>query len=219
MNQKDQAIIQHTLDKANRVFTRGNDIPKVVDAPLVDACSLLYNRNIQTIASSCNEYDRKHSLGHILINYDTLDINNQEIADELFGGPKNFGKWNGIIPITIPTDKFTSDEAIAKYTVQQASKFQKQAFDWALTLTFRQALEEVIRAGELVCNDDECIMDTIEDNYFIDPQSKLYFRSEEHYHKLKQTPEFYLMAVDIATSNFSVDETVRKELSNLFKRS
>jgi hypothetical protein len=59
-----------------------NDITKIVEAPCIDACLDLYDKNIRTVNSGANKYNIGNH-GFIGINYDSLDDVNKKIVSEL----------------------------------------------------------------------------------------------------------------------------------------
>jgi len=62
-----------------------NDLKEIVEEPCLKACQHLFDKNIETLDSGCNGENCSHC-AYIVINYDTLDTQNQQIADNLING-------------------------------------------------------------------------------------------------------------------------------------
>ena len=61
------------------------DLKEIVEEPCLKACQELFDKNIQTMDSGCNG-ENCYNWAYIEINYDTLDKNNQKIADNMVNG-------------------------------------------------------------------------------------------------------------------------------------
>ncbi len=84
-----------TITPARRVkdvpaFHQGTSIPvktkedlkHIVEEPCLKACQQLFDKNIETMDSGCNG-ENCSDRAYIVINYDTLDINNKRVADDM----------------------------------------------------------------------------------------------------------------------------------------
>lgn len=58
------------------------DLKKIVEEPCLKACQQLFDKNIETVDSGCNG-ENCSDRAYIIINYDTLDARNQQIADNM----------------------------------------------------------------------------------------------------------------------------------------
>jgi len=58
------------------------DLRRVVEPPLVEACGILFDKGIRTVFSSANKKDVGRT-GHIAIDFDSLSSVNQEIASRI----------------------------------------------------------------------------------------------------------------------------------------
>ena len=66
--------------ESSRVILRTReDIDKFVEAPLVDACKIFYDKNIETLLSSANKGDVGHG-AYIEIDFRSLSEENKEIG-------------------------------------------------------------------------------------------------------------------------------------------
>lgn len=71
-------------------FHQGTDIPiqtrddlkEIVEEPCLKACQNLFDMNIRTLDSGCNG-ENCSDCAYIIINYDTLDTRNKQIADNM----------------------------------------------------------------------------------------------------------------------------------------
>ena len=59
-----------------------DDLKDIVEEPCLKACQELYDKNIETLDSGCNG-ENCSNCAYIIINYDTLDENNKQIADSM----------------------------------------------------------------------------------------------------------------------------------------
>lgn len=149
-----------------------DDLPKIVELPLLPAAQLLYDLNIETVASSANKQD-VGGFATLTLNFDSLSSENQRIALELLGMPYR-GRKSIItgeygprrIQIKIPIVNNSTEQEIARKSVEIARKFKKQEMTWAPTFS----PEEV--AGR-------------EKEYYYDKDSGRYYLSKEHYLKVR----------------------------------
>lgn len=178
---EDVEVIQET----GTFITRRQDIKKYVEAPLVEACEMLWDKNVRTIWSSCNPKDFTQGYGVIGIDYESLSEENKKIGEEVGEVDENtLGKTLWLkIPLNTNT---TSEEAKAK-SIELASKFKKQKAIWIPSYT----QDELIKSYLLIRNITDEVRQqnpiesfVTEDNYLdksINP-SRLY-DSKELYEK------------------------------------
>lgn len=62
-----------------------DDLKEIVEEPCLKACQQLFDKNIETIDSGCNG-ENCSDCAYIVINYDTLDNRNKQIADNMVNG-------------------------------------------------------------------------------------------------------------------------------------
>ena len=110
------------------------DLKKIIEAPCLEACLDLYDKNIQTVNSSANAREIG-DMAYIGINYDSLDNENRKILDflveegiiepfELSDNPEQRG--GRIFAIKVPVFEDDSVGTISDRFMQIASKFQPQ---------------------------------------------------------------------------------------------
>lgn len=100
-------------------ITTKEDLKEIVEEPCLKACQYLFEKNIETMDSGCNG-ENCADCAYIIINYDTLDMKNQLIAQRMihYGKAQFFPKsdvcvrnyFNQVF-IKIPTspDEYVSD--------------------------------------------------------------------------------------------------------------
>ena len=59
-----------------------DDLKEIAEEPCLKACQQLFDKNIETMDSGCNG-ENCSDRAYIVINYDTLDENNKQIANRL----------------------------------------------------------------------------------------------------------------------------------------
>ncbi|MEN9647864.1 MAG: hypothetical protein RLY57_668 [Candidatus Parcubacteria bacterium] len=104
-------------------------LAQVVEAPLLGACQMLYDKGIETLMSSANSNDIRGGNAYIDINYTRLSDENKKIAEELGG---RMFKMHGPEPrivcvkITFPVDTTTTVGDIRKVSIETCSRFVQQ---------------------------------------------------------------------------------------------
>ena len=98
----------------------------LVEAPLLDACQLLYDKGVKTVFSSANRKDVGGS-AHIAIDFDTLSANNKAIAARLGteGMIHGFKPRKGIY-INFPITPQTTLGEIREASIAIAEQFEQQ---------------------------------------------------------------------------------------------
>lgn len=150
----------------------------IVELPLLAACQELYDKNIQTSMTSANKKDIETGEAYITLVYDTLSDENKIVADSLAEMHEYRGKKYAklIIPVTAQT----TVAELGKRALEIASKFKKQPFTWAHPCTLEE-LRKIYgdQKGQLQVGDFT--------NYFYDADAKLFYASEEHFRKVKES--------------------------------
>jgi len=172
------------------------DLKKIIEKPLLSACEILYDKNIDTNYSHgrATEYDVEQ--GHdarcyIRINYNSLSLENQEIGKTLGEVKKDssFHTAPGCEPMSSlflhwnlpPTTKASVLEQLSVETVR---KFKQQHMSWVHTFemdevfaytgdspdNYENPLEEAIRLAPSL-------------GYHYCPEENLFYLSKEHYDK------------------------------------
>lgn len=66
----------------NIPVTTRDDLKEIVEEPCLKACQQLFDKNIETMDSGCNG-ENCSDCAYIIVNYDTLDDHNKQIADNM----------------------------------------------------------------------------------------------------------------------------------------
>jgi hypothetical protein len=167
-----------------RPIIKREQIANVVDFPLVAACELLYDLNIQTTASTANAKN-VGGLASISIAYDSLSHENQAIADRSFRVYKNCEDNRTSIDVPIESADISMGE-LSDRVLAQARKFQKQALTWTPVYNREEASEKIAGKGNTGFGPE-----SLREYLFYDEENDVFFISEEHYHKLKETPKVF----------------------------
>lgn len=125
------------IEKTRNALIGGREeIKEYVEAPLLAACEEFYDKNIQTLASSCNAKDIAEGKAYIIINFDKLSLENQAVAKTI-STPE---PYDGVqaVKIEIPITPESDSEKIFKAANAIAGKFHKQRATWIPTYTFEQ---------------------------------------------------------------------------------
>lgn len=122
------------IEESRNMLLRGRaDVATLVEAPLVRACEFFFDKGIRTLASSANAKDVADGNAYIIIDFDNLSPENQEIARTL-SVPISY---DGIqaIKIEIPITTESTSAEIEQAASQIAERFQKQKATWIRTRT------------------------------------------------------------------------------------
>lgn len=166
-------------ESRNQILTSKDDIKKLIEQPLLDACEIFWDLNIQTLSSSANQKDLISGEVYIIIDFDHLSEENQNIAQK-YSKPIDYDGRKAI-KITIPVSKKTTVEDISKKTTEIANSFKKQLATWIPTYTLEMLKQAYGIDPNEKSYDDLKIWQ--EEGFYYDPESKLFYLSEEHYNK------------------------------------
>ncbi len=157
-------------------------LSQLVEAPLIEACQDLWDKNIQTLMSSANAGDAGHN-GFIDISFDTLSEENKKVAlsfdseIKLMHGPEPRIKY---LKLKIPIPATATVGDIKKIAKEIVSKFNKQPMTWADKITATELKAKFIRLyGE---KDGQLAPENVADKYY-DEATDTYYGSKEHYDK------------------------------------
>lgn len=164
------------------VIEEGGVVPKtreglaqLVEAPLLEACEELYDKNVETVMSSANSKDIDGE-GYITIAFDSLSEENKQVALSL-GKPYNMGGIKKCVNITFPITSGTTVGDIRRMTHEAVSKFHKQEMVWAKGKTIQELAAAYGSDGE------GWGPDSFPDKYY-DEASKLFYENEEQFRKV-----------------------------------
>ena len=160
--------------------TTRESLSKLVEAPLLEACEDLYDKNIRTAMSSANKKDIEYG-GHayIDIDFDSLSEENKTIAmklGELFS-MRGFKPTQGV-KIVFPVNENTTVGDVRKMAHDAVTKFLTQKMTWATTYTLGQLREDEM-------NPD--LQPTDVSGLFYDEPSGLFYISREQAEKVKNS--------------------------------
>jgi len=160
----------------NQMVARRSDLEGLIERPLLQACQLLYDKNIRTLEADANSESVRRGEGSIVVEYSSLSAENRAIADENFGLMLS---GDGIeiteLIIQLENPDVAADE-ISQRALELAGKFKHQPMSWAPTYTFQQLLE-IFECTEA---DGYKPGDFTKYGYFYDAENELFYLSEEH---------------------------------------
>ena len=164
----------------NQIIRTRNEIARLVETPLLPACEQFYNKNIMTLSTTANVKNiHPEGFANIVIDFDSLSPENQEIASES-GRVVNYDNRRALI-LEHGVNSTTSVEEIRKWSNSLSEKFKKQPMTWAPQYTKEQLIEWMMA-------DDTQTPDEIAQrwNYYYDEETNTFFLSEEHAIKTKE---------------------------------
>lgn len=113
------------IEQGSLTLNSREDLVRLVEAPLLEACQLFYDKGIETWMSSANKKDIVVGEVHIIIRYDSLSDQNKKIAEQ---SEQPFSYLNReYTKITMPVTESTTAQQISKHMVEVASRFESQA--------------------------------------------------------------------------------------------
>ncbi len=189
-NEEENSIsdIEAIEESVGFVIKNENDIEKIVEAPLIEACKELYRKNIETVSSSANKKDTE---AYIEINKETLSTRNKEILKEI----KKDKKFNYLKILDNKNEKTIKVEILLEktgVTVKEigekirdfAKKFERQEPQWIRERhVYKSEDLEKIYGCEVGSTKKE---DWEKEGYYYDQENNLFFESEDHYKKYKE---------------------------------
>lgn len=131
------------IEESGILVRTKKQLAELVEAPLLEACEDLYDKNIQTVMSSANKGNIKKYVfedptlnfggqAYIDIDFESLSKENKSIAIGLGGKLFNMHGFRPIkcVKITFPIDKKTTVGDVRRMAKEAISKFQLQAKTW-----------------------------------------------------------------------------------------
>ncbi len=173
------------IGESERIILRKEELEGIIEKPLLAACQELYDKNIQTVSTSANRENIKAGLVYIDIDYESLSLENREIAERL--GKLQERNGHKRVKIEIPVDEQTSIAEIKQRSKKIAEEFKKQPMTWAPTYAIKD-LKEIfgIDPDEHDFDDPQ---EWEEQGYFYDEENKVFYLSQEHYKKATEKIE------------------------------
>ncbi len=134
-------------DKFNVALQRRENIKRIVELPLVEACELFWDKNIQTVVSSANKENIQSGHGWILLDWESLSDENKQIAQSQNGCVRKAhgGSETLFYDLEIPMSKDMLVKDISKNATELANKFQKQKLIWASGTTLEDRIAQIER--------------------------------------------------------------------------
>ena len=171
-------------ESTNRMIVTKAQIKKLVERPLVPACEIFWDKNVETLSSSANRKNIDRT-AFIVLNFDSMSAENQAIAKEFSDPIEHDGMRTVNIEIPIKGESVTVEE-IERKAVEIAEKFKKQKMTWAPRYTIEQ-----LREIYTIDPDDESfgVDGFVKEGYYYDEDSKLFYLSEEHFKKATEEIE------------------------------
>ncbi len=159
-----------------RVTTR-EALKEVVEAPLLSACEMLYDKNIQTVMSSANKKDVEIGSAYIDIAFDTLSDENKRVAESLAQPREEEGVR--YVHISIPVSSTTTTQEVKDKAEEIANLFKKQPMLWGGSTL--EEVKQIFWGRTDVDVGPEAFPDL-----FYDEKTKLFYWSEEQLKKAKE---------------------------------
>lgn len=171
------------IEEQVQVIATRAQIKELVEAPLVRACEIFWDKNIETVSSSASKKhhneDGTCQPAHIILAFDSLSPENQQIAEEVCKVIDFWGRKAVSIKIPIESASVT-EEDISRKAAAIAEKFRKQEMVWAPAYT----IEEMREIYCLDPSDEKYGPDLfVETGWYYDKKGKRFYISEEHCRK------------------------------------
>lgn len=177
-------------ESRNQVISTREQIPSLVEKPLVASCQRLYDNNLETLASSANAKDVKEG-GYIFIDMDSMSDHNRKVAKQLAAAGQatihdDYDKRN-VVRLKIPISESSTVAEIELGANVLVDGFQKQKMLWAPTYTM-QDMADIYRSDEVLSMNPEELAE--ETGFYYSPEDKVFYMSREHYDKThEEIPE------------------------------
>lgn len=177
------------------IITKREQIKEIVEAPLVSACEVFWDKNIKTYESSANSQDIQRGNCYIRIDFDSLSEENKKIAEQ-YGEPYN-DVGVQVLELVIPVTSSETVKEVSDKAVDLANTFHKQKPTWIEGTTLQQHIdwlnerygkypqtaEEIERLKQSGAWEEECKR---LGKYF-DPDTQTSWASEEYYQKFNES--------------------------------
>jgi hypothetical protein len=189
------------------VITKKEQIKEIVESPVVKACEIFWDKNIQTYESSANSENIKSGIAWIRINFDTLSEANKKIALQ-YGQPyeetMNAGQMIEL-PISVKENE-TVDE-ISNKAEDIANSFKNQKAVWINGMTLQEHIDwlnqrygkypETATEIERLKQPGVWEKENTEKGKYFDPETQMVFSSEELFKKWKEGSESVIDNMDL----------------------
>lgn len=163
-----------------------------VEQPLKEAVGILYDKNIQTIGSSCNINDFARGRAWISLDGRSLSDANQAVVDRYKHHERTSitGMDVPIVGLFLPISEYESPWEVGKKAGRLAEKFHEQPFSWVKKWTIAQAREyfEHPEVDTRTCSSEELVQLVASSGYYFDEASGTFYYSEEQCLKAESAP-------------------------------
>jgi hypothetical protein len=166
--------VQAIEESGVRIKTR-DDIARLVELPLREACEVLWDKNIETWQSSANKKDVAMGECYIIVGFDTLSPENQLIGSSL--GKQYEYSGRKLLKISFPVERETSVTEIRDAAKARIEKFLPQKMTWGQRYTLKD-LQKIYGDTQRKLTAED-----FSDFYYDDAQN-LFYPSEEIYRKV-----------------------------------
>lgn len=179
----------------NFSITNRETISNIVEAPLIQACEILYDKNIKTLESD--------NLG-ITLDYESLSKINKQIAHKYFGGHGQSGEGIKITSISAILSENASDQEIEERYIRLANVFEKQPLSWTAIKTVKELAKEIFFIDDISKSNHSPKDLAKTAGWYYDEETHLCFASKEHYEKLKEFKESFLEKITETMMEFDI---------------
>lgn len=166
-------------ESRNTIVQSREQLKELVEGPLLSACEELYDKNIRTLSTSANKKDIQYGTAHLIVDFDSLSEENKGIGEQL-GEIHRADKMNQLV-INIPLTEQSTASEVKEFAESVAHKFKNQPMTWAPTYT----LEQMRQIYGIDPNDETYDVEAFADQFYYDPEKKLFYPSEELAQKSK----------------------------------
>jgi len=112
------------IEEGSIVPANVDDLDRVVEEPLLEACKIFFIKGVKTWMSSANKNDIKNGEAHIIIKYESLSEENKRVADR-YAVPYPYRDIS-YVKFTMYVTESTTIKSISKHMVKIASDFKSQ---------------------------------------------------------------------------------------------
>jgi len=163
----------------NRTILERADLKEIVEKPLLSACEKLYDKNIRTLSTSCNKKDIETGFAYIIIDFDTLSTENQEIARQM-GDPISYDEMMAV-KIELPISVNTTATEVERSANDIADRFHDQPATWIKGYTLEE-VHQIYGSTDTETKPEDLAAET---GMAYNPDQKLFYPSEEHLNKAR----------------------------------
>lgn len=175
--------IEPTDFSRSTIICDSEHLKRLIEAPLIPACEILYQKNIETLDSTANRKNVEHGgTAGIAINWQTLSEENRRIAESLGLKPAPYDDTEVIEIQESINDDTTVSELAEKFAIT-ADKFLKQEPSWIPSWTMAE-MKNIYGIPQ----EEECAVQDF-DQYYFDAKTDRFYLSEDHARKIKQWQE------------------------------